>query len=273
MGASEMLLGKALKQSGLRDKFLIQTKCSLNWRPDGGNFHYAQDDYTVYNNTSADAVRKDVEGSLQRLQTDYIDILIVHDVCKTWPVAETMEAMLSLVKEGKVRALGISNSHSDDLDEYCQYGDIALVQEQFSMLAPDHGRAYFPTAAAHHAAYQVYGALEEGFLTAPDFVDRTFKDGDFRNVLPWTKEPHKSAVRQLFDVMKPLTEKYECSYANLVQAWTLKQFPNLNLLIGFRHKETLEDTCRVFDIDLTVDDAQLLTKAAIPAQVRGDFKK
>ena len=75
-GASEEILGKALQ--GRRDRFILQTKCSLNWRQGDGNFHYERDGYTVNNCTSAAAVRKDVEESLLRMNTDYIDVIVVH---------------------------------------------------------------------------------------------------------------------------------------------------------------------------------------------------
>ena len=75
-GVSEDLLGKALK--GRRDKFLVQTKCSLNWRGDGGNFHYERDGVTVNNDTSARAVKQDVEDSLKRMGLDYIEIGRAH---------------------------------------------------------------------------------------------------------------------------------------------------------------------------------------------------
>lgn len=74
-GASEELLGKALK--GRRQDFILQSKCSLNWRNEGGNFHYERDGYTVNNDTRAAAVKKDVEDSLRRMQTDYLDSVIV----------------------------------------------------------------------------------------------------------------------------------------------------------------------------------------------------
>ena len=77
-GVSEELLGKALK--GRRNDFVLQTKCSLNWRNEGGNFHYKRDGYTVNNDTRASAVKKDVEDSLRRMGTDYLDSVIVHYV-------------------------------------------------------------------------------------------------------------------------------------------------------------------------------------------------
>ena len=266
-GVSEELLGKALK-NGRRDKFLLQTKCSLNWRGDGGNFHYERDGCTVNNDTSAKAVRKDVEDSLRRLQTDHLDIIVVHYVCHSWPVEETMGALQDMIKEGKIRAVGLSNSQPADLDEYEKYGTVALVQEQYSLLAPYHGQAYFPTAKKHNTVFQVYGALEEGFLTAPDFVDRSFPKGDIRGKLPWIHEPIKGNIHKLFDTMTPLTKKYGCTYSNLVQAWTLKQYPNLSLLTGFRHPETMQNTCRSLDISLSQEDADLLSEVAKPAQVR-----
>lgn len=265
-GVSEDLLGKALK--GRRDKFLVQTKCSLNWRGDGGNFHYERDGVTVNNDTSARAVKQDVEDSLKRMDLDYIDLIVVHYVCKSWPVEETMGALQELIKEGKIRAVGLSNSQPADLDEYSKYGTVALVQEFYSLLSPYHGGDYFPTTDKYGTTFQVYGALEEGFLTHPDFVDKTFPKGDVRGKLPWIHEPIKGNIHKLFDeVLTPLTKKYNCSYANLVQAWTLEQYPNLSLLTGFRRVETLENTCKSLELKLDPADIALMSEAAKPAQV------
>lgn len=265
-GVSEDLLGKALK--GRRDKFLVQTKCSLNWRGDGGNFHYERDGVTVNNDTSARAVKQDVEDSLKRMDLDYLDLIVVHYVCKSWPVEETMGALQELIKEGKIRAVGLSNSQPADLDEYSKYGTVALVQEFYSLLSPYHGGDYFPTTDKHGTTFQVYGALEEGFLTHPDFVDKTFPKGDVRGKLPWIHEPIKGNIHTLFDqVLTPLTKKYNCSYANLIQAWTLAQYPNLSLLTGFRRVETLENTCKSLELVLDSADIALMSEAAKPAQV------
>ncbi|MDO4492265.1 MAG: aldo/keto reductase [Clostridia bacterium] len=265
-GVSEELLGKALR--GRRNDFLLQTKCSLNWRNEGGNFHYERDGYTVNNDTSARAVKHDVEDSLRRLQTDRIDVIVVHYVCGSWPAEETMCALQDLIREGKVRAVGLSNSKPADLDAYERVAPVALVQEQYSLLAPYHGEAYFGACRAHGTTFQVYGALEEGFLTAPDYVERTFPKGDVRGKLPWTSEPIKGNIKKLFTVLTPLTEKYGCSYANLVQAWTLAQYPDMNLLTGFRSEKTIADTVKALDLRLDPEDLLAISEAARPAQVR-----
>ena len=248
-------IGKAI--AGRRDKWIIQGHIGSTWQ--NGQYVRTRD---IAQDKPA------FEDLLERLGTDYIDLIVVHYVCKDWPVEETMGALQELIKEGKIRAVGLSNSQPGDLEEYCKYGTVALVQEFFSLLSPYHGGDYFPVTDKHGTTFQVYGALEEGFLTAPDFVDRTFPAGDVRGKLPWIHEPIKGNIHKLFDVMKPLTEKYNCSYSNLVQAWTLAQYPNLSLLTGFRRVETMENTCKSLDLQLEAADIALLSEAAKPAQVK-----
>lgn len=267
MGDSERRLGEALKTR--RERFILQTKCSLNWREDGGAFKYARDGYTVYNNTGADAIRKDVEESLRRLGTDYLDVLVVHYVNGGWPVEETVDAMEKLIREGKIRAFGLSNSRPSDLEEYEACGDVALVQEQFSLLAPFHGNDYFPVCRRYGTTFQVYGVLEEGFLTGPEHFERRFGKNDIRTRLPWMTEPYRSGILKLYEeVWKPMCEKYQCSYANLFEAWSLAQFENMSLLTGFRRRESIEDTVKCLGISLSEEDERVLSETVRGMQVR-----
>ena len=183
-GASEELLGRALK--GRRQDFILQSKCSLNWRNEGGNFHYERDGYTVNNDTRAAAVKKDVEDSLRRMQTDYLDSVIVHYVCGSFPVEETVGALEDLVREGKIRTYGLSNSQPADLAAYRRAGGkVSVVQEFFSILSPFHGREYFEMCRKNNTVFQTYGVLEEGFLTSLAFLDKEFAKTDIRSRLPW----------------------------------------------------------------------------------------
>jgi methylglyoxal reductase len=268
MGDSEKILGEALKTR--RDRFLLQTKCSLNWRKDGGDFKYSRDGYTVYNNTGRAAIRQDVEDSLKRLKTDYIDVLVVHYVVNDhWSVEETVDAMNELIREGKIRAFGLSNSQPSDLDQYASCGAPALVQEQFSILAPFHGQDYFPACQKYGTTFQAYGLLEEGFLTGPEHFEQHFGENDIRTRLPWMTEPYKSGILKLYDqVWKPLCDKYNCSYANLFEAWTLAQYENLSLLTGFRRKATIENTVKCLDLQLEQADLDLLSSSVKDVQVK-----
>ena len=264
-GVSETLLGKALE--GRREKFILQTKCSLNWRNDGGNFHYSRDGYTVNNDTSYRAIKRDVEDSLTRMHTDYIDSMIVHYVCKDWPVEETVSALADLQKEGKIRTYGLSNSKPEDLEEYEKYGDVSLVQEFFSILSPFHGRAYFPVCRKYNAVFQVYGVLEEGFLTSPAFLQQKFSKSDIRSRIPWVEDEKKEGLLKAFETWKPLCEKYNCSYANLVEAWALSQFENMNLLVGMRKESNVMDTIKSVDLALEESDIEKMEHIVKDIQV------
>ncbi|MGN0136693.1 aldo/keto reductase [Anaerotignum sp.] len=269
-GVSEELLGKALK--GRRQDFVLQSKCSLNWRNEGGNFHYERDGYTVNNDTRPAAIKKDVEDSLRRMQTDYLDSVIVHYVCGSFPVEETVGALEELIQEGKIRTYGLSNSQPADLDAYqkaAAKGSVgaSVVQEFFSILSPFHGREYFETCKKYNTVFQTYGVLEEGFLTSPQFMDKQFQKTDIRSRLPWTEEARKEGLRRAFEIWTPLCEAYQCSYAALVEAWALSQYDRMSLLVGMRRASSVEDTAKCIDINLRPEDVKRMEEAVKSIQV------
>ena len=246
-GVSEELLGKALK--GRRNDFVLQTKCSLNWRNEGGNFHYERDGYTVNNDTRASAVKKDVEDSLRRMGTDYLDSVIVHYVCGSFPVEETVGALENLVREGKIRTYGLSNSQPADLAAYQEAGgNVSVVQEFFSILSPFHGREYFDLCKKYNTVFQTYGVLEEGFLTSPAFMEREFAKTDIRSRIPWTDPEKKEGLRRAFEIWKPLCEEYHCSF-------------------GMRKASSVEDTVKCLDIRLRAEDIKCMEEAVKTIQV------
>lgn len=269
-GVSEELLGKALR--GRRERFILQTKCSLNWRNEGGNFHYSRDGYTVNNDTRYDAVKKDIEDSMRRMQTDYIDSIIVHYVCKDFPVEETVRGLEDLIKEGKIRTYGLSNSQPSDLDEYkgvpTRVSDgVSVVQEFFSILSPFHGRDYFEVCKKYNTVFQTYGVLEEGFLTSREFMNKIFEKTDIRSRIPWVEEDKKKGLLKAFDIWEPLCKDHNCSFSNLVEAWALTQYDRMSLLVGMRRKETMADTVKCLDIKLSTEEIKLMEDAVRAIQV------
>lgn len=265
-GESERLLGEALK--GRRHDFILQTKCSLNWRNEGGNFHYSRDGYTVNNDTRPEAIVRDVEDSLRRMQTDYLDSVIVHYVCGSFPVSDTVEALERLKEQGKIRAYGLSNSQPADLEEYQGVGGhVDLVQEFFSILSPFHGREYFKACKPHGTTFQTYGVLEEGFLTSPAFMERTFQKTDIRSRIPWVQPEVKAGLRRAFDAWEPIRAAHNCSFSQLFEAWALAQYGNMSLLVGMRKPENVADTAKCLDVVLTPDELASMEEAAKPIQV------
>ena len=270
-GVSEELLGKALE--GRRHDFILQTKCSLNWRGEGGNFHYSRDGYTVNNDTRGPAIRRDVEDSLRRMKTDYLDSVIVHYVCKSFPVAETVDALEELIRAGKIRAYGLSNSQPADLEAYqnapAKKQGVSLVQEFFSVLSPFHGRDYFPVCKKYGASFQTYGVLEEGWLTGPEFAEKekAFRRTDIRSRLPWSAPEKLEGLRKAFELWKPLCAAHGCSYAALVEAWALTQFKQMSLLVGMRRPENVADTVKCLDIRLSADEIERIEQTVKAIQV------
>ena len=235
---------------------------------EGGNFHYERDGYTVNNDTRASAVKKDVEDSLRRMGTDYLDSVIVHYVCGSFPVEETVGALENLVREGKIRTYGLSNSQPADLSAYQEaVGNVSVVQEFFSILSPFHGRKYFDLCKKYNTVFQTYGVLEEGFLTSPAFMEREFAKTDIRSRIPWTDPKKKEGLRRAFEIWKPLCEEYHCSFATLVEAWALSQYDRMSLLVGMRKASSVEDTVKCLDIRLRAEDIKCMEEAVKTIQV------
>ena len=246
LGGSEDLLGNALK--GKRQNFILQTKCALNWRDKSGRLEYERDGKKVYRNLSAQAIRGDLEDSLKRLKTDYIDIFITHRQSDTIPIEETMGELLKLKNEGKIRAVGISHASPEILKKYAAIGPVSLVQEKLSILSVGAREKYIPACEELGVTFQVFSSLEAGALTGPQALGRTFPDGDIRNNFKWFSRGIYPHMVEVYKKWEPLCKKYNCSYTNLVQAWTLYQSPNINLLTGIRQIESLIDTVKVLDI-------------------------
>lgn len=259
VGVSETILGQALK--GRRDHFVVQTKCCLNWRNEGGEFVYERDGKIVNKDHHASAIKKDVEESLERMHLDYIDSMVVHRMSETVPVEETVGALNEMIQEGKIRTIVISNSKPSDLDAYQKYGKVSAVQEKFSLI-DDKNREYFETCKKYGTTFQVYGSLEEGILTGRSYLEKQFGTGDVRTSHGLLTKDNKEKLERLYDVLEPLASKYNCSIANLIQAWTLKQYDKMSLLTGFRRTTTMENTCKVFDVVLSDADEKAMREKA-----------
>jgi methylglyoxal reductase len=248
LGASEEMLSYALR--GRREQFILQTKCALNWRDEAGHLEYVRDGKSVFRNLSAQAIVADLEQSLKRLGTDYVDVYITHRQSDQTPVEETMGALLKLIEQGKIRAAGISNASTEILGAYHGVGHVALVQEKFSMLTPDAAQTYIPACERFNTTFQVYASLEAGALTGREQLGRSFPESDYRSRNKWFSQAARPAMEQFYAALEPLCETYNCSFANLVQAWTLAQSPSINLLIGVRRVESLINSAQAADIEL-----------------------
>jgi methylglyoxal reductase len=223
-GHSENIVGQALK--GRRDKAVISTKCGLWWKDSRGSAFFDIDGKTVRRSLRPETIREEIEESLVRLQTDYIDVYHTH-----WqsvepdftPISETMGCLLDLKKAGKIRSIAVSNCSPAQMDEYRKHGEIAANQPRYSILDRTIEADILPYCRTNKISVLAYSPLEQGLLTGKIGMDRTFPEGEHRNAIPWYKLSNRSKVLDMLIGWKPLTEKYGCAMSQLVIAWTFSQ--------------------------------------------------
>ncbi len=241
-GHSEEVVGKAIK--GRRDRVVIATKCGVWWEDERGSYNGKKDGRKNYVSLRPDTITIEVENSLKRLGVDAIDLLQCHKPAKPpedTPIAETMGCLMDLKEQGKIRAIGVSNVSVDQLDAYREAGDLASDQFRYSMLLRDREADILPYCAEHNIATLTYWSLEQGLLTGKVGLDRVFRKDDFRHTagawLPWFKLENRQRLLDLFAMWADLTEKYDCTIAQLTIAWTAAQDGATHVLCGIRTAE------------------------------------
>lgn len=253
-GRSEQVVAEAIK--GRRDKVVLATKCGLWWHDERGVLFFERDGHQIFRTLSPEAIRQEVELSLQRLETDYIDLYQTH-----WqsldpaaePIAETMECLTKLKEEGKIRAIGASNVNVEQIIEYRDAGVLDAVQPRYSMLVRKIELNLLPYCRKHKVSTLVYSPLEYGLLTGKIGMDRMFQEGEVRHSNQWFEPENRQRVLNMLDSWKDLTEKYDCSLSQLVIAWTVEQPGVTFALCGARKPEHASENAAAGDIVLDAD--------------------
>jgi aryl-alcohol dehydrogenase-like predicted oxidoreductase len=211
-GRSEEIVGMALAE-GLRDRAVIATKVGLEWR-----------DGKVWRNSSPARIRKEVEESLRRLRTDYIDLYQVHWPDPRVPIKETAGALVRLLKEGKIRAIGVSNYSPAQMAEFRQVAPIHSVQPPYNLFEREAEGDVLPYAAQHDLAVLCYGALCRGLLTGTITSATEFKGDDLRRNDPKFQEPRFSQyLAAVASLDRYARERYGLPVLALAVRWVLDQ--------------------------------------------------
>lgn len=259
-GHSEVIVGKAIKER--RNHVIVSTKAGLQWVDEKGLKHFSKDGYNVYKDLSSQAITRDLEDSLKRLDTDYIDVYYTHGQSEIVSIEETMYALMKMKKEGKIRAIGASNATLDDLKEYVKYGQLDVIQEKYSMLDRKLEEKIIPFCEANNITVQAYSPIERGLLTGnikPGYITTS---GDARDNKKWWLLENQKLVAKMLKGWEDLTKKYNCTLVNLVIKWTVMQSENMNVLIGARKLHHLEENLNAVKIDLEITDVKRMTKDA-----------
>lgn len=254
-GHSEEVIGKAIK--GRRSEFVISTKCGLWWDDEEGSFRFEKDGHRVTRNVTAHAIRTEVERSLKRLGTDYIDIYYTHNpACPPvmTPVEETVGTLMELKKEGKIRAVGASNMTPEEIRAYIACGEIDIIQGHYSMLDRSAEKDILPICRETGMSFHAYMPLERGILTGNVSRDYVVQPGDAREDSPLWKPEKFPLVLKFVDSLKDICEKYSCTCTHLAVAFLHGQGSDINVISGARRPFQIEDIAKAADISLNAED-------------------
>ena len=154
---------------------------------------------------------------------------------------ETVEAMMKLKEQGKIRAIGASNVTADIIRGYCKYGQLDVIQEKYSLLTRRVEKQLLPTCKELGVSVQAYSPLEQGLLTGKVTMDTTYPEGSTRNSNPSFQPARRAQALDMLAKWGDLTEKYDCSLAQLVIALTARMIPGLHVLCGARTPQQVRD--------------------------------
>jgi methylglyoxal reductase len=264
LGRSEEIVGKAL--AGRRDQAVIATKCGLVWHTQKGRHFFDQDGKPVHRYLGRDAIIHEVELSLRRLGTDYIDLYITHWQDATTPIEETVRAMEELKAAGKIRAIGASNVDRSELQQYIDTGSLDAIQERFSMIDRQIEADLLPLSVASGVSTLSYSSLALGLLSGTVGPDRVFSGDDQRKDNPRFSVANLQKVKTFSDAIRPVAARHDASVAQVVIAWTLAQ-PGITFsLCGARNPAQALDNARAGTLRLSVDDHKAI-EAALSANL------
>ena len=245
---NEQLVGRAIK--GRRDEYVIATKFSL--RMDNAT---AGDMSTIGPpDGSAEHVRESIEGSLQRLGTDYIDLYFQHRVDPKTPIEETVGAMAELVEEGKVLHIGLSEAAPDTIRRAHAVHPITAVQTEYSLWTRDPEEEILPTCRELGIGFVPYSPLGRGFLSGRFKSTEELDEGDFRRTGPRFTGENLEANLKLAAKVEELAESKGITAAQLAIAWVLAQGEDLVPIPGTKRRKYLEQNAAAVDVELTEED-------------------
>jgi len=261
-GHSERILGKALK--GRRKGAIIATKCGLRWDSDKGKLHFETSDSSgnvrrIYTNLSRASITEECEQSLKHLQTDFVDLYQCHWPDEATPLEETMDALLRLREQGKIRAIGLSNFTPDMMRDSLAFGDIASDQPKYSLLAREIEKDVVPFCLEQNVGIISYGPLGQGLLTGKVTMDRKFRVGDMREKFHvWFKPPNRKRVLSALDKITPIADRYDATLAQVAINWVIGQPGITSAIVGARNPDQVVENAKAADFELSENDRQAI---------------
>lgn len=249
LGHSEELVGQAIKDFD-RHQLVIATK---------GAHDFTSGKEVIRNDPKF--ITQQVDNSLKRLGTDYIDIYYLHFPDHDTPKAEAVGALQRLREQGKIRAIGVSNFSLDQIKEANADGYVDVVEDEFSLLHQDHGADMLPYLKENNISFVPYFPLASGLLTGKYQHDTTFPDNDIRSQMADFQKPRYGQVLTAVDTIRPIAEAHEATVAQTVLAWYIKN-PLISVVIpGAKKTEQVAANAKALDVELSDEEFKQIDDA------------
>lgn len=261
-GESEAIVGDAIKGIS-RDKIQILTKFGMRWDLNKGDFGFKSKnnegvEIDIYKYAGKESIIKECEDSLKRLGTDYIDLYQIHWPESTTPIAETMEAVATLIKQGKVRYAGVCNYNADQMAEAEKTIGLVSNQIPFSMVNRAVEEKTVPYCIAHNKSVLAYSPLERGLLTGKITTEYKFQEGDHRATNKYFSEESIAKTNAFLEKLKPLAAEKKATLSQLVIRWTVER-PGITIaLVGARNAKQAIENAKAIDVQLSEEDIKFI---------------
>lgn len=247
-GKNEELISKVLSSN--RDKIFIATKFGFKATEDGKSSTF---------DGSPEYMKIAVEASLKRLKVDTIDLYYAHRIDPNVPVEEMVGGMANLVKEGKVRYLGLSEASANSLKKANAVHPISALQSEYSLLSRDVEKEVLPACKELGITFVPFSPLARGLMTNTLRLSELAAD-DFRKTLPRYQQQYQNNNEKLAEAFAALASEKNCTPAQLALAWLLAQGENIIPIPGTKKRSKLADNAGSVDIQLSQEDLQDIEK-------------
>ena len=249
--ANEELVGKAIK--GKRDGLVIATKFGFRYNEAG----------QISGIDSSEAnIRRAVEGSLQRLGIDCIDLYYQHRVDPQVPIEDVVGVLADLQAQGKIKHIGLSEAAASTVRRAAAVAPIAALQSEYSIWEREVEEEILPTCRELGIGFVPYSPLGRGFLTGTVTRAEDLPEGDYRRNDPRYQEDNYDANMRIVGVVKAVAERRGASPAQVALAWLLAQGPDVVPIPGAKRRVTLEDSMAAAEVVLTADDVAEISAVA-----------
>ena len=257
-GHNEKIVGKAIR--GRRKDVVLATKLFIGTGEAGRG------------NSTYDALRRHLEASMNRLQTDYVDLYYLHRINPSVPVEYVAEGMGRLIGEGLIRGWGLSMVTADFIDRAHKVTPVSAVQNIYSMMERDYEKKVIPYCLKNNIGFVSFSPIASGYLSGKVTTETKFKGDDVRKWVPQLSKQNIVANQPFIDLVTAMAERKHATNAQISLAWMLHKYPHIVPIPGSKNQERILENLGAWKVELSDAEFQDLENALAHIQVYGRRK-